>query len=198
MGGGASTTVKVSSTGFEAQHAYQQWPFAAVENAFDNAKQIGLTHFKKCDFFNTFVDFTVYVGDDFLRLPLAEFERLSLDKKEVDTRHVFLLLCLLCDGSFDERMKLLFRMLDENGNNEIGPEEMVEMVELLIDGLKTIKWVEEGEIDPKLLLKAMKEKSLDDGIGAISEEEFVSWAVADEMSQGPISELYVAPPRQKG
>ena len=106
MGAGSS----VQTMSFDNQIYYDDWPLQSVKAVYEQALKKDMK-LRKADWFNTFVDYSIQAENesetDFLKLPLEEFNRVSKDGKIADVTETFVMLALLCQGDFDDRMKFL-------------------------------------------------------------------------------------------
>ena len=88
---------------------------AAAARAYSDAGKAAPTASIAACSFTVFNDYTVFTDDGFLSLPLDLFG--WFDTRGAQRVHVgkpFLLLCLLCDGDLEARMRVLFRVFDFN------------------------------------------------------------------------------------
>ena len=139
MGAGALTRPS-----FEGKEKFQSWSVQNVEDALQrlrdsDAGKAAPTAIDRSLFFTVFNDYTVFTDDGFLSLPLDLFA--WLDTRGAQRVHVgkpFLLLCLLCDGDLEARMRVLFRVFDFNLDGKLDRESAGTMMGVLVEVLQLI------------------------------------------------------------
>jgi len=190
MGAGASAAADAGvvnpTGGFSDEHFYKDWPFSSVKDAYERVQRYqeedGTLDTTKAQFFNAFVDHSVFIDceGDFLKLPMTEFVRICDHEhdKTANVRPIFVLLALLSDGDFDDRMRFLFNIFDLDQSQAINADEMEQMVGLLILSLKLLSRIGAGAPDANTVVKQIKRKAANEGDkdGEINIAEFVEWA----------------------
>jgi Ca2+-binding EF-hand superfamily protein len=198
MGSGASKKYQVSAgeqetTGddvWKHHDVYSMYNLKIVESMLDGCERTGMK-LGKAQFFSAFMSFEVMQDDgSFLQLPIEEFERVSNGEPKVNAREFFMILGLLCDGRFEDRMGFLFRLFDANQSGSINVEEMAPSVALLLDCLLLTKQIAKPTDEQyEAMVNHFKKKSEENGDPKVSKEQFLEWCAQERGNAGAIAEL---------